>query len=75
MKKIKDVTKLILFIFCISMILHDMFIIITGGSYTLYGALTYIIFYKIAITIYDDFKEQIKSTLISDQTFRKGTNK
>lgn len=72
MKRLKikwiNVIKLILFIFCISMILHDMYMLtlyswFTGNScgFTWFGLLTFILFCSIAGLIYDDFEEQTKS--------------
>lgn len=69
-KKIKwiNVIKAIVFIFCISMILHDVYMLtvaswVTGKlySWTWFGLLTFILFCSIAGMIYDDFEEQIKS--------------
>ena len=63
-----NVIKLIIFIFCVYMILHDLYMItisswITGKmcSWTWLGFMTFILFIIIAGAIYDDFEEQIKS--------------
>lgn len=63
-----NVIKLILFIFCVYMILHDLYMItihsyITGNMYswTWYGLLTFILFCSTAGMIYEDFEEQIKN--------------
>lgn len=81
-EKIKNVIKAILFIFCVVMILHDLYMVtihsyITGNMYgwSLFGFITFILFVMIASMIYEDFEEQTKSTPRSRQTFRKGTNK
>lgn len=74
MKRLKvkwiSVIKLILFIFCISMILHDMYMLtihswITSKtvSFTWFGLLTFILFCGMAELIYEDFKEQTKRVL------------
>lgn len=86
MKKVKikwlNVGKLILFIFCIGNISHDLYMVtlysyISGSMYgwSSYGFLTFILFCIVAIVIYEDFEEQTKSTQPSRQTYRKGTNK
>ncbi len=84
MKRLKikwiNVIKLTLFIFCISMILHDMCMLtvyswFTGKacSFSWFGLITFILFCIIAELIYNDFEEQTKSTQSStDQSFRKG---
>lgn len=75
-KKLKikwiNVIKLIVFIFCISMILHDMYMLtigswVTGNLYgwTWYGFLTFILFCTVAGMIYEDFEEQIKETPVT----------
>lgn len=63
-----NVIKLILFIYCVYMILHDVYMItihsyITGNMYswTWLGFITFILFIIVAGTIYDDFEEQTKS--------------
>lgn len=63
-----NVIKLILFIFCVYMILHDLYMItihsyITGNMYnwTWLGFITFILFIIVAGAIYDDFEEQTKS--------------
>lgn len=63
-----NVVKLILFIFCVYMILHDLYMItihsyITGNMYswTWLGFITFILFIVVAGAIYDDFEEQTKS--------------
>lgn len=70
MLKIKwlNVLKLILFIFCVYMILHDLYMItiyslITGNMYgwTWYGFGTFILFVIVAGMIYDNFEEETKS--------------
>ena len=69
-KKIKwiNVIKAVVFLFCIVMILHDLYMLtfaswISGELYgwTWYGLLTFILFCSIAGMIYDDFEEQIKN--------------
>lgn len=71
-KKIKikwlNIIKLISFIFCVYMILHDLYMItihsyVTGNMYnwSWLGLLTFILFCSIAEIIYNDFKEQLKS--------------
>lgn len=71
-KKLKikwlNVIKLILFVFCVYMILHDLYMItihnyITGNmyGYTWLGFITFILLVMIAGIIYDDFEEQMKS--------------
>lgn len=73
MKKVKikwlNVGKLILFIFCICTILHDLYMVtlysyISGSMYgwSSYGFLTFILFCIVAVVIYEDFEEQTKST-------------
>lgn len=72
-KKLKikwvNVIKAIIFVFCISMILHDVFMLtfaswITGNFYgwTWFGFLTFILFCTIASMIYEDFEEEIEKT-------------
>lgn len=72
MKKVKikwlNVLKLIIFIFCVYMILHDLYMLSVGGwitgnmhSWTWLGFITFILFYMLAGAIYDDFEEQTKS--------------
>lgn len=72
MKRVKikwsNVIKLILFVFCVYMILHDLYMItihsyIAGNMYrwTWLGFVTFISFIIVASEIYDDFEEQIKS--------------
>ena len=63
-----NVIKLILFIFCVYMILHDLYLLsihslITGNMYgwTWLGFITFILFVITASTIYEDFRDQIKS--------------
>lgn len=71
-KKLKikwgNVFKALIFIFCISMVLHDVYMLtvaswVTGKLYgwTWFGLLTFILFCSIAGIIYEDFEEQIKS--------------
>jgi len=69
-RKIKwlNVIKLIVFIFCVYMILHDVYMLtihsyITGNMYgwTWIGFITFILFFIVAGMIYEDFEEQIKS--------------
>lgn len=69
MKKVKwlNVIKSILFIFCVYMILHDLYIVtiksyITGNMYgwSWLGFITFILFCVVASMIYEDFKEQTK---------------
>lgn len=64
-----NVIKAVVFIFCISMIIHDIFMLtvygwITGNLYgwSWFGFLTFILFCSIACIIYEDFDEQIKKT-------------
>ena len=70
-KKIKwiNVVKAIVFVFCISMILHDVFMLTIGSwisgnlyGWTWFGFLTFILFCGIAGIIYEDFEEQIEKT-------------
>ena len=70
-KKIKwiNVIKAIVFVFCISMILHDVFMLTIGSwisgnlyGWTWYGFITFILFCAIAGMIYEDFEEQIEKT-------------
>lgn len=63
-----NVIKLIVFIICVSMIIHDLYLLtiysfITGNLYgwSWFGLLTFILFCSIADIIYEDFEEQIKS--------------
>lgn len=65
--KIKNVVKLFVFILCVYMILHDLYMItlhgyITGQhcGWTWLGFMTFILFCVIAGFIYEDFEEQIK---------------
>lgn len=81
-KKIKNVIKSILFIFCVVMILHDLYMVtihsyITGNMYgwSLFGFITFILFVMIASMIYEDFEEQLKSTQSHRPKYAKGTNK
>jgi len=67
-----NVIKLIVFIFCISMILHDIFMLtiygwVTGNLYgwTWLGFITFILFCSIAGMIYEDFEEQIEKTPVT----------
>ena len=67
--KWKNVVKLIVFIFCISMIFHDLFMLTIGSwisgnlySWTWFGFITFLLFCSIACMIYADFEEQIEKT-------------
>ena len=71
MKKIKwlNVMKSIIFILCVYMILHDLYMLtiystITGKLYgwTWLGFITFILFFVVASMIYDGFKEEIKKS-------------
>lgn len=73
-RKIKwiNVVKAVLFIFCISMILHDIFMVtvygwITGShhGFTWFGFITFILFFMITGFIYEDFEEQTKSVPVT----------
>jgi len=66
--KWKNVIKLLLFIFCVSIILHDIYMLtvhswITGNLYgwTWVGLLTFFICLITAGMIYEDLEEQTKS--------------
>lgn len=64
MKKIKwkNVFKILIFMFCISMILLDFYyIIFKFATLTWIGLLTHILLWVILGMIYEDFEEQIKS--------------
>lgn len=72
-KKLKikwvNVVKAIIFVFCISMIFHDLFMLTIGSwitgtlcAWTWFGLLTFILFCSIACMIYADFEEQIEKT-------------
>ena len=68
----KNILKTILFIFCIYMILHDLFMItiygwINGNQYRFswFGFITFILFFITAIFIYEDFEEQTKSVPVT----------
>lgn len=68
MRKLKikwiNVIKLSLFLLCISMILHDIYILtISLGSFTWLGFITFILFCAIAEILYQDFEEQTKRVL------------
>lgn len=63
-----NVTKLVVFIFCVYMILHDLYMLaiypfVSGKlySWTFLGVVTFILFITVAGMIYDDFEEQLKS--------------
>lgn len=67
--KWKNVVKLIVFIFCILMIFHDLFMLTIGSwisgnlySWTWFGFITFLLFCSIACMIYADFEEQIEKT-------------
>lgn len=85
MKKIKwvNVLKIILFMVCLGIILHDVYMLtiyssITGKlcTYTWFGFLTFLIACMGAGLLYLDFDEQTKSTnSTTDQSYRKGTRK
>ncbi|MBO6243612.1 MAG: hypothetical protein J6O41_03475 [Clostridia bacterium] len=69
MKKIKwlNVMKFVMFVFCVSILLHDLYVIsikswITGyqASFTIYGFITFLLLFTISSFLYDDFEEQIK---------------
>lgn len=83
-KKIKwiNVIKLFVFIYCVYMICHDVYMLtihsyITGNMYgwTWIGFLTFILFFVIAGLIYEDFEEQLKSTQSHKSKHAKDTSK
>lgn len=71
MKKIKvkwlNVIESLILLFCISMIIRDIWLVIscifnsTNYSFTRFDLITFILFGIITIIIFDDFKEQTKS--------------
>ena len=78
-KKIKwvNVIKAIIFLFCISMIIHDFYMLtlcswITGAYYgfTYFGLLTFIFYCCLAGLIWLDFKETIEKTQASCDSLR-----
>lgn len=85
MKKIKwiNVLKLITFMACICVIVHDIYVLtvktlITGNLYgfTWFGFITFLLVCGLATLIYADFEEQTKSTIsATDQSFRNSTSK
>lgn len=69
MKKIKwiNVVKALVFVFCISMILYDTYMLTIGSwingelySWTWLGLITFILFFAIAGSIYDDFEMELE---------------
>lgn len=77
-----NVLKLIVLIYCVYMILHDLYIItvqscITGNMYgwTWLGFGTFILFMIISSTIYEDFENQIKNTQSIKANKTKGISK
>ena len=69
MKRIKwgNVIKAIGFVFCIGMILYDTYMLTIGSwingemvGFTWLGLITYILFFAIAGSIYDDFEMELK---------------
>ena len=64
MKKVKwgNFGKFILFMFCISQILSDMYLVFFKSySFTWFGLFVFILFGYTAISLYDDLEEQTKS--------------
>lgn len=81
-RKIKwlNVVKAVIFLFCITMILHDVFMLTVGGwitgelyGWTWLGFITFILFCSIAGMIYDDFEEKIKSATNIETVTRTNT--
>lgn len=63
MKKVRwgNVGKFILFMFCVSQILSDTYLVIFKSySFTWFGLLVFILFGYTAINLYDDFQKQTK---------------
>lgn len=84
MKKInwRNVIKSITFVFCIGVILHDIWLVgfsylFTGAScsFTWYGLITFIFMLIISDFIYEDFKNQIKSIQSNRPKYTKDTCK
>lgn len=67
-KKIKwgKIIEAIIFVFCIGVIVHDIFIVIYAlctsqiAMFTYFGLITFIYAGALAYAIYEDFKEQIE---------------
>lgn len=54
-----NVIKLVIFAFCISVIIHDLFLItFTGAGWTWLGFITFILFVLLAGAIWEDLEEQ-----------------